>query len=237
VATTPPDPEENRRRLLHRLSVALFAAAGVLAVVAVLGVVLGGRHRSKGSTPVEQTGAGAAAGPAGGSSVTSSDSVDPHGTATDFGGTLLASGPFAGFGEVAATVRSSSGDVTEPCLLAAIDESHRQRGLMTVTDPALDGHEGMVFVYPAAQQEPFWMSNTPMPLSIAFYGADGHFVSSTDMAPCADSPDCRNYFAGGPYSMAVEVPQGQLAARGFGPGSVLRLAGACDAAAELGSAP
>jgi uncharacterized membrane protein (UPF0127 family) len=107
---------------------------------------------------------------------------------------------------------------------------------MTVTDPALDGHAGMVFVFPAAQQEPFWMRNTPMPLSIAFYGADGRYVSSADMAPCADSPDCPNYAAAGPYTMAVEVPRGQLAVRGFGPGSALHLTGACDAGTARGPA-
>lgn len=240
---------ERRHTLLRRLSLVLFVAAGLLVLVAVLGALLGGRHhRSSGATPVDQTGAGAAAGPAGGSSVgpgagsgggkgAGTGSVDPHGSVADFPGSVLTSGPFAGFGEVAATLEASGGTAEHPCLLAATDEQHRERGLMQVTDPSLAGHAGMVFGYPAAQQEPFWMRNTPMPLSIAFYGADGRFVSSTDMAPCGDSVQCPNYFAAGPYTLAVEVPQGQLATRGFGPGSTLRLDGTCPAAADRAAAP
>lgn len=228
--------ERRRRTLLHRLSVALFVAAAVIVVVVVLGAVFTGRHRNKVSTLSDQAAAGAAAGPAGGSSV-AGGSVDPAGPVTAFDGTVLPDGPFRGFGEVAATVEGAGDTAEHPCLLAATDEVHRERGLMHVTDPSLAGHAGMVFDFPVAQQEPFWMRNTPMPLSIAFYGADGRFVSSTDMAPCGDSPQCPNFLATGPYTMAVEVPQGQLRARGFVAGSSLQLGGACQSVTDPSSRP
>ena len=43
------------------------------------------------------------------------------------------------------------------------------------------------------------MRDTPTPLSIAFFAADGSFVSSADMVPCLDGPDadCARYGAGG----------------------------------------
>ena len=61
-------------------------------------------------------------------------------------------------------------------------------GLMTVTDPGLAGHDGMVFVYPEDSTGGYWMRNTPMPLSIVFVDAGGRIVSTTDMAIQPSSP-------------------------------------------------
>ena len=98
----------------------------------------------------------------------------------------------------------------------------------------LGGADGMAFVYGEPTMSAFWMWTTPMPLSIAFFAADGTFVSSTDMAPCIDGApeDCPRYQAGGPYTTAVEVPQGDLAGLLVGPGSRLALSATpCDPAA------
>ena len=59
---------------------------------------------------------------------------------------------------------------------------------MEVRDPSLGGYDGMLFVFDQDEQVGFWMRNTPMPLSIAYFDGDGRFVSASDMAPCADSP-------------------------------------------------
>ena len=118
--------------------------------------------------------------------------------------------PLPGFGEVAVTVTSGSGEVCELCLLAATDTEQRARGLMEVTDPALGGYDGMLFEYPESVDGQFYMRNTPMPLSIAFFDDAGVLVSTTDMAPCADVPDCPTYPADAPFSFALEVPQGLL---------------------------
>ncbi len=56
------------------------------------------------------------------------------------------------------------------------------------------------------------MRDTPSPLSIAFFAADGTFVSSADMTPCVTGPAdaCARYRAAAPYTDAVEVFPGGL---------------------------
>lgn len=129
-------------------------------------------------------------------------------------------------GEVAASITAADGTVTGCCLLVASDREQRQQGLMEVTD--LGGYQGMVFVWDTDASGGFWMFNTVMPLSIAWFDADGDFVSSADMEPCDGPPDdCPTYPAEGSYRFAVEVPQGELDELGVGPGSRLALGGAC----------
>jgi uncharacterized membrane protein (UPF0127 family) len=133
-----------------------------------------------------------------------------------------------GFGEIGIRITPAAGTPltpTEECALLAATEQQRAQGLMRVTD--LEGYPGMVFRYTADSTGGYYMRNTPMPLSIAWFAADGSFVSSADMAPCEDRSDCPTYGAAGPYRYAVEVPQGQLPALGIGPGSKLELTGAC----------
>jgi uncharacterized membrane protein (UPF0127 family) len=71
------------------------------------------------------------------------------------------------------------------------------------------------------------MRNTPMPLSIAFFGGDGGFVSSADMEPCGDRDDCPSTFSHGPAQYALEVPQGRLEEVGATAGSRLEVTGSC----------
>jgi uncharacterized membrane protein (UPF0127 family) len=111
------------------------------------------------------------------------------------------------------------------CLLAALSAEERSQGLMNVTD--LHGYSGMVFVYATDVRNEFYMKDTPMPLSIAWIDKDGAVVSTADMAPCGHRNDCRLYPAAGPYRMAIEVPQGQLAALGLVPGATVTVSGAC----------
>lgn len=112
------------------------------------------------------------------------------------------------------------------CLLTADTPEQQRTGLMRVED--LGPYEGMVFRYPFDTMTTFYMKNTPMPLSIAWFDATGAFVSSTDMDPCLGLPDCPLYQATGPYRTALEVPQGRLGPLGVGPGSRLVLTPSCD---------
>ena len=131
--------------------------------------------------------------------------------------------PLEGFGEVAVEVTRVDGQVVSWCLLLADTPELRQRGLMTVTDPELGGHDGMLFRFDEPATGGFWMRNTPQPLSIAYIGADGGLVSTADMAPCGDSADCPTYPPSGPYLLTVEVPaaKGGVSALGIEPGAVL----------------
>jgi uncharacterized membrane protein (UPF0127 family) len=130
-------------------------------------------------------------------------------------------GQVPGFGEVG--IRVASGP--QLCALLAQTPAQRARGLMTRTD--LAGHVGMVFVFPGPVSEAFYMRNTPMPLSIAWFDAAGRFVSATDMAPCPDKLGCPTYAAARPYRYALEVPRGGLPGLGVGPGAVLTVGGGC----------
>jgi len=131
-----------------------------------------------------------------------------------------------GFDEIAITVRPADGSALLAwCLLAALQAEQRARGLMEVTD--LKGYPGMLFLYDTDVQSAFWMRNTPMPLSIAWFDADGNLVSTSDMAPCDDRDDCPIYGSAGPYRSAIEVPQGELAGLGIGAGATISIGGTC----------
>lgn len=119
--------------------------------------------------------------------------------------------PLQGFGEVAAMITAADGTECEVCLLAATTAAQRSRGLMEVTDEDLGGYDGMVFVFEEDATSGFWMRNTRLPLSIAYFDASGALVSQADMAPCPDtSQRCPSYAPDGPFRYAVEVPQGRL---------------------------
>jgi len=129
--------------------------------------------------------------------------------------------PVPGFGEISLRV----GKGPQLCALLAQTAAQHARGLMARTD--LAGHVGMLFVFASDTTESFWMRNTPMPLSIAFFDAAGYFVSATDMVPCADRPNCPTYSAAAAYRYALEVPQGGLSGIGGGPGSTITTGGGC----------
>jgi uncharacterized protein len=127
-----------------------------------------------------------------------------------------------GFESVAAVV-VPSGDAGEPCELCvwvADDGERRSRGLMQVDD--LGGRDGMIFVYDSPRTTRFTMRNTLLPLSIAFFDADGIFLEAFDMEPCSAEP-CPSYPTPSDFLVAIEVPQGRLDALGIGPGASLEV--------------
>jgi uncharacterized membrane protein (UPF0127 family) len=127
-----------------------------------------------------------------------------------------------GFTTMAARATGADGTVCELCLWIAADGDQRARGLMGVTD--LGPADGMAFVYPAPTTGAFWMKNTVMPLSIAFFDADGRFLDGFDMQPCVADP-CERYPTPSGFVVAVEVPQGDLERLGLVPGATLELLG------------
>jgi uncharacterized protein len=125
-----------------------------------------------------------------------------------------------GFERVRATVTEPDGTVCELCLWLADTGDRRRRGLMSVTD--LGDADGMAFVYPTLHSGNFWMKNTPLPLSIAFFGIGGTYLDAFDMDPCTEDP-CGLYRTPDDFLIAIETTQGDLAGLGIGPGSVLDL--------------
>ena len=131
--------------------------------------------------------------------------------------------PVEGFGTLA--YRISTMPTAERCALLAESALQRARGLMNRTD--LAGFDGMLFAFPEDHTGGFWMKDTPLPLSIAWFDADGRFVSAADMEPCVGKADCPTYNAAGPYRYALEVPQGGLGALGIRPGALIAFGRPC----------
>ncbi|HEX2700383.1 MAG TPA: DUF192 domain-containing protein [Acidimicrobiales bacterium] len=132
-----------------------------------------------------------------------------------------------GFGEVAfkVTGAATATSAGQYCALLADTEQQRAKGLMGRRD--LAGYDAMVFRFDTDSAGGFYMRDVPVDLSIAWFGADGRFVSSTDMASCPDQDGCPTYTPAGPYRLAVEVLKGGLDRLGIGQGSMLTVGGAC----------
>jgi uncharacterized protein len=81
----------------------------------------------------------------------------------------------------------------------------RARGLMGRT--ALDEDAGMVFLTSWPSETPFWMKNTLIPLSVAFWDQERRIFRIHHMEPCREEP-CPLYEPGAPWIGALEVNQG-----------------------------
>lgn len=129
--------------------------------------------------------------------------------------------------QAALRVTAADGTVKVHCVLVADEPDERARGLMERAD--LGGKAGMAFVFPADTDSAFYMANTPMPLTVVWYAADGSYVSAADMDPCLQGPPdaCPRHRPAGRYRLAVEVPKGQAPAAGLVPGSKAAMAGRC----------
>jgi len=128
-----------------------------------------------------------------------------------------------GFGEIVFRVDStgalfgSGGSVTGArCALLAATAKQQNQGLMNRTD--LGGYDGMLFRFDGDTSVGFYMKDTLIPLSIAWFDADGRFVSATDMPPCETS-ECPTFAPGRQYRYALEVPEGNLPGLSIGPGT------------------
>ena len=135
---------------------------------------------------------------------------------------LVCAAACGGGGEVAGArvvIETGSGE-QEVAVEVADTDAERQRGLMERTSLAPDA--GMVFVFPSESAGGFWMKNTLIPLSIAFYDADGRIVRILDMEPCRRDP-CPVYDPGMAYVGALEVNQGAFRRWNVSEGDRLRL--------------
>jgi uncharacterized membrane protein (UPF0127 family) len=110
-----------------------------------------------------------------------------------------AGSPFAAFGET----RLKLGD---RCLrvLVAQTEGQRVQGLRDVR--SLAPYDGMIFVYARDTNVRFTMANTPLPLDITFFDADGKPVDHTQMTPCptGDDSTCPVYGSRPRFRYALE---------------------------------
>jgi uncharacterized membrane protein (UPF0127 family) len=99
----------------------------------------------------------------------------------------------------------SSTPVTHLRVEIADTPAERARGLMGRASLGTD--EGMAFLFDSPTTAPFWMKDTRIPLSIAFWDANRRIVAILDMEPCRRDP-CPTYAPAVPYVGAVEANQG-----------------------------
>ena len=134
---------------------------------------------------------------------------------------------FGNFGEIAFRIDGATPAQAAAirCALVADTEAQQELGLMNRTD--LGGYDGMLFRFTADTSVSFYMKDTPLPLSIAFFDSGGQFISTADMAPCIHEPTCPLYSATRTYRFALEVPQGALPRLGIAPGTRLVTTGPC----------
>ncbi len=96
----------------------------------------------------------------------------------------------------------------------------RSRGLMGRERLADDG--GMAFLWTEDTAAAFHMRDTLIPLTVAFFDADGRILRLIDMTPCPADP-CLPYDPGLQYRGALEVNVGALARKGVRLGDRIRI--------------
>ncbi len=114
-----------------------------------------------------------------------------------------ASGPMA----TATALIDTGGDSVLVNLEIADTDAERRRGLMF--RESLPQDRGMAFVYFEEHSGGFWMRNTLIPLSIAFFDRGGEILRILDMEPC-ETDSCEIYDPGVSYVGALEVNQGMF---------------------------
>jgi uncharacterized membrane protein (UPF0127 family) len=119
-------------------------------------------------------------------------------------------------------VHTSDGAVTLEVEVAD-DAEERATGLMH--RERLDPFDGMAFLWDSPVRTSFWMKDTLIPLSIAFWDETGQIVAILDMPPCREDP-CPTYDPGAAFVGALEVDQGRFASEGVEVGDRVEVQGA-----------
>jgi uncharacterized membrane protein (UPF0127 family) len=133
---------------------------------------------------------------------------------------------FGDFAEIGFHVEGGAANAAASrCALLAETTAQQELGLMNRVD--MGGYDGMLFKFASDTTVSFYMKDTPLPLSIAFFDSGGQFVSTADMPPCIDQASCPLYNATRPYRYALEVPQGALPRLGIAAGARLVSGGPC----------
>jgi len=134
-------------------------------------------------------------------------------------GLVLTVGAAAATSETERTVASLTLDGAALRPELALTSDARSLGLMNRRPAPADG---MLFVFPEPTSGGFWMKNTLVPLTIAFFNADGERVRKLSMTPCK-TQSCPIYEPRRTYRFALELrASDQRPARKLGPLHELR---------------
>jgi uncharacterized membrane protein (UPF0127 family) len=116
-------------------------------------------------------------------------------------------------------IRTARGPIVVYVEIARTAEE-RDRGLMGRSH--LPADQGMVFLFDGPTTTRFWMKDTLIPLSIAFWDDRDRVVAILDMEPCEGEP-CPTYGPDVPYVGAVEVNRGYFGEHGVEVGDEVQL--------------
>ncbi|MFL5799616.1 MAG: DUF192 domain-containing protein [Actinomycetota bacterium] len=123
------------------------------------------------------------------------------------GAASLAACSHAGSRSAEARIATAAGTVSLRVTVAD-SAAARERGLQGVE--RLDPDAGMAFLFGRPSRAGFWMRDTLVPLSIAFWGRDGRILALRDMTPCPGRR-CPTYRPGRPFVGALEANRGFFA--------------------------
>jgi uncharacterized protein len=119
----------------------------------------------------------------------------------------------------ALSIRTDDGTVSLDVQVADT-QAERRTGLMG--RESLSPYDGMAFVWEEPVVSTFWMKDTLIPLSIAFWDDHGRIISILAMDPCTEDP-CPSYGPDEPFVGAVEVARGTFERHGVAPGDRVEL--------------
>lgn len=114
----------------------------------------------------------------------------------------------------------------------ALGSRESARGLMGRT--YLDEDEGMLFVFAQPRQQSFWMKNTPLPLDIGFFCAEGILREVRQMVPFDETAVVSSR---DDIQFALEMNRGWFAARRVLPGAGMDIAAVRRAVRARGQDP
>ena len=103
-----------------------------------------------------------------------------------------------------------------------VAENDEQRGFGLMFREEIPDDYGMAFLYFDPQTCCFYMKNTLVPLSVAFFDEEGHIKKILDMEPCEKDP-CPTYDPGVSYWGALEVNKGAFDEWGVTVGDTIRM--------------
>ena len=116
-------------------------------------------------------------------------------------------------------------DMGEDSVLVDVEiaQTPEQREYGLMNRESLDPDSGMVFLYlDGNSTSSFYMKNTRIPLSVAFFDIDGRILEILDMEPCLEEP-CPTYNPGVAYRGALEVNRGAFDRWGVSTGDTITL--------------
>lgn len=107
--------------------------------------------------------------------------------------------------------------LTSVAIEIADTDSTRQRGLMQRYE--IPERTGMLFIFPYAQQQTFYMANTPRSLDIMYFGPDSALIN---VAANTRPFDVSTLVSEGPAQFVLEMPAGFARRHGLVPGDRIR---------------